>query len=123
MSAVFSDQVDKFIFWRSLAEKIRLLRAHAVIFVAESWIREIPKSRHLAIREMPIRDEVLKVVGVTSAGELKEMVWRIVRTDGKPALERTRDQQYKATSAPFFLVPAMKAMGVSNPLSVRSELL
>ena len=113
----FEDQADKYIFWRRLADKVSAIQPAGLIFIGELWIREIRNFAIDAIREMPIIDECLQVIGVESSGKIEDVTWRILRTseNSLPTLQLlTRGYTKPAQQTPNFLVPALRAMGYQS---------
>lgn len=118
ISTCFTDQADKFIFWRDVAARISNLKAHGLIWISEAWVRSNDRSGATAVRNLPVTGERLQLVGVEKSGYRSGVEWEIVRDAGetKPKLRRmpstigTRDE-----ILPYFLVPAMRALGISNP--------
>ena len=64
VSAHFEDQTDKFIFWRGVAEDIVALRAHALSWTSESWLRTTHRTSSKPIRKLPIAGEQLHNLGL-----------------------------------------------------------
>lgn len=114
----FSDQTDKYIFWRSVAQRITTLKATGLVWISESWLRSLDKSGSTAIRNMPINGERLHVVVIDKSDNRLQVGWEIVRSsdDTKPTLRRIDDMDSTEKGmSPFYLVPALRAMGVKEP--------
>lgn len=109
----FEDQADKYIFWRRLADKVSAVKPAGLIFIGELWVRKIQNFAIDAIREMPIIDECLQVIGVDSSGKIEDVTWRILRAseDSLPSLQLlTKGYDKPAQQTPNFLVPVLRAM-------------
>lgn len=118
ISTRFADQVDKFLFWRHVADEIIRLEAYGLIWIAESWLRAFDRSGATPLRNMPITGEVLKLVGIDKLGKQREVDWQILREYevAKPTLRLIPPTDNKFTNAaPYFLIPAMRALGITNP--------
>lgn len=103
-----SDQVDKFIFWRSLSEKIIYLRAESLIFVSEAWVRRDP-GLATPIAKAEILGEVLHVYENKRTGETRFKAWDIERVGETVSLTVNSDEKIDASSLPNFLVPIQTA--------------
>jgi hypothetical protein len=121
MSVHFEDQTEKYIFWRVIGEKARVLRASGVIWIGELWVREAEIMRVGPPRKGKIIGEQLVVTGVDRDGNLKRAAWEIKRAsaDEKPTLALTEDTPFD--SAGNYLVPVLRAMGIpdSSPIMPR----
>lgn len=113
LSTTFADQADKFIFWRSVADRAGYLRAFGVVWVSESWIRDAKEADTVATRNLPILGERLTVLGSDIANNRYEVTWDIRRTDGLKGprvelvpVEVSSDSEREV----FFLVPILTAM-------------
>lgn len=114
----FSDQTDKYIFWRNIAQRITTLKAAGLVWISESWLRRHDKSGATAIRNMPITGERLNVVVIDRHDNCFQVGWEIVRPsdDTKPTLRRADDMDSTEKGMmPFYLVPALRAMGIKEP--------
>lgn len=114
----FTDQADKFIFWRNVADRIRSLKAAGFVWISESWLRSNSPNGTVAVRNMPIVGERLHVLAIDSSGERQQVSWKILRPSdsGKPTLQLISDtDEIQNEYLPFFLVPALRAMGVPDP--------
>ncbi|MGZ8173504.1 MULTISPECIES: hypothetical protein [Methylobacter] len=117
----FADQADKFIFWRNAADRIASLKASGIVWISESWLRKTKTGDTIAIRNMPIFGEQLHVLAIDKSGNRKEVVWEILRDSEtkKPTLQMvpsTDQMQFDGTQ--YFLVPAMRALGLKDPVFV-----
>jgi len=118
LSANFEDQTDKYIFWRAVAERISTLNAYGMIWIAESWERQMKGYEDLPARKMPIVGERLHVVGFDKSGAIEQIAWSIKRQtpEAQPTLvaDAARDK-LDQQSMPFFFVPSMRALGLAGP--------
>jgi hypothetical protein len=118
LSMKFTDQADKFLFWRNAASRASYLRAAALVWVGESWLRELSKGADLPIREMPIIGEQLQVIGATFTGETKVVEWTITRFEGPkhPVLQPVSPDAAKHDPANiFFIKPIVDAIRAVRP--------
>jgi hypothetical protein len=118
ISTQFSDQADKFIFWRHVADQIITLQASGLVWISESWLRNLDRSGATAIKDMPIAGERLSVVAVDKSGNRRQFGWDILRNSDskKPVLRKVPvEDKSEEDMLPYFLVPALRAMGISNP--------
>lgn len=102
------DQVDKFIFWRSLSEKIVYLRAESLIFVTESWMRRDP-GLVIPIAEAEILGEMLHLYEIKRTGEACVKAWNIERLGDQLSLAADRNYKLDTSNFPNFLVPVQAA--------------
>jgi hypothetical protein len=112
VSTSFEDQADKYIFWRSAADRALTNNAHGFLWISELWIRNPKINSKKAIREMPIVDEQLRVVGIDSKNHQKVISWKILRENenAKPTLSIAESVDTKEGKA-FFMRPVLKAIG------------
>lgn len=120
LTTQFADQTDKFIFWRNVADRILSLKASGLVWISESWLRRGERNNTAAVRNIPIVGERLHVLAIASSGERKQVGWEILRVSdfAKPTLQPIQDTDEMQESLPFFLVPAMRAMGIPDPAFV-----
>jgi hypothetical protein len=114
----FEDQADKFIFWRYIADRITILKRFGLVWISESWIRNVDKTGQAAIRDMPIVGERLGVVAIDKAGNQSHVSWEILRPPepSKPTLRRVSKPDFQLDAGgQYFLVPAIRAMGLPDP--------
>lgn len=117
LSTRFSDTTDKYIFWRTVADRIDAKEAYAIVWIAESWLRKASSGGSMAIRNLPIVGERLHVIGFDKSGAIDQVAWTITRPyeDGPPTLvESPEEDSYDMDSMPFFFVPAMRALGIPD---------
>ena len=122
MQVQFADQTEKYIFWRVVGEKVRILRGHGLVWIGESWERELEMLRAGPPRKGKIIGEHLSVTGVDGDGNLRRVLWSIKRAskEARPTLEQdTRSASFDGVGN--YLVPALRAMGIpdSSPLMPR----
>lgn len=116
MSTHFADSTDKYIFWRTVAQRLDAKKAHSVVWIAESWLRE-QIGPDVAIRNLPILGEQLNVIGFDRSGAIEQVAWTITRPfkDGPPSLrEQPSESVFDPDWTPYFLVPAMRALGIPD---------
>lgn len=112
VTARFDDQADKYIFWRSAADRAKTINAHGFLWISELWIRNSKINSTKAIREMPIMDEQLQVLGIDSNNNQKIISWKILRENEhvKPTLDKPYSRETREGQA-FFMRPVLKAIG------------
>lgn len=111
ISTAFSDQADKFLFWRNAAKRAAYLKAAAFIWVGELWLRKQTDNDNLPIRKTPIIGEQLHLVGGTVDGELKTVQWNVVRSVKSKIVSleiSSKDDSQLAET--FFIQPILDAM-------------
>lgn len=101
-----ADQVDKFLFWRRLAEQVTYLRAESVIFISESWLRKNP-GLSTPIRNAEIVGETLQVYQVKRNGDVRIRGWSILRENDEVKLDL--DEEGQLDHLPNFFVPVREA--------------
>lgn len=109
----FTDQAEKFIFWRSMAEHIARSKAHGVIWICESWLRKTNKRDVNPIRKMPITGEQLQILGIDGQGGTEQVSWDIKRAqlDDPPTLVPYGDKnKFEKHGVPFYLIPIMRVI-------------
>lgn len=117
ISAAFTDQADKFIFWRNVADRAFYLRAFAMIWTSEVWLRDFKDHGGRPIRALPITGEQLHVVGIDAGENLESAVWTIDRSAGAlaPTLIRlTGEDAKRALGKMFFAKPVIAAMKLAR---------
>lgn len=107
-----SDQADKYIFWRTIADKIHYLKAKYLVWTAEAWIRRglDPRMTKLT-RNLPITGEILHVTGIDGKGNTASQTWNIRREppESHPTLE-IRDAIDDPKIKFNYLIPVRKAL-------------
>ncbi len=107
------DQATKFIFWRTISDRISYLRATSLIWISEAWIRSRPNDLQTPIRKLPIIGEILQVIGLELSGKVETIIWDIIRDKNverpKLALRDKEVDKQEKEKIPNFLIPAYKA--------------
>jgi hypothetical protein len=117
ITTAFSDQADKYLFWRNAAKRAAYLKAAAIVWVGESWVREHVDNSELPIRKMPIIGEQLHVVGATVDGDVKTVRWGITRSEKSKmvSLEAIPPEHDAELYKTFFIQPILEAMSSVRP--------
>jgi hypothetical protein len=113
MSTAFADQADKFLFWRNVADRAFYLKAYAMIWTSETWIRDLKEHNDRPIRALPIIGEQLHVVGADASGATEVVMWNISRPNGEGAPVLTPLMPTDMHGKPgrmFFIEPVIAAM-------------
>lgn len=124
MSGAWADQVEKFIFWRNIADRFVAAKAKYVASIGESWIRDLrqyqfnPKPVH----KLPIIGERLFVNVFDSTGAFRSKNWEIVRPgeNAKPTLKHLPDDEFN-DKMPFCYAPILRAIGLPYPAHFYDE--
>jgi hypothetical protein len=84
-----------------------------LIWISEVWIRGDAKNVGMPIRNLPIKGEMLQVIGINADGLVKLVQWDIVRErpDAKPSLviRENSSASVNDTMIPNFLIPVRRA--------------
>lgn len=114
LSTSFDDQADKYIFWRFAADRAKLINAYGFVWISELWVRstQLNKFHNISIRNMPIIDERLQIVGIDADNNMKKISWKIIRESeqSQAILERSSVDNPNEGQA-FFMRPVLKAIG------------
>lgn len=113
MSTAFADQADKFLFWRNVADRAFYLKAYAMIWTSETWLRDLREHNDRPIRALPIIGEQLHVVGADASGATEVVTWNISRPNGDVAPVLTQLMAGDVQGQPgrmFFIEPVIAAM-------------
>jgi hypothetical protein len=113
MSAAFADQADKFLFWRNVADRAFYLKAHALVWISESWLRDLKDHHERPIRELPIIGEQLHVVGADASGATEVVAWKINRpnqSDAPVLIRLTPEDVQSKPDRMAFIEPVIAAM-------------
>lgn len=107
------DQTDKYFFWRMIGERVRIQKPHCLVHTSEAWIRDLSKGYPgLAMRQLPIKGECLQTCLIDSDGNRSVTTWDIDRQkEDQPSLGPPLEA-YDSDKQLFFLVPAMRSMGI-----------
>ncbi len=120
MSVCFGRRVEKFIFWRQIAERVSILPVHCFFFISEVSLKEMPlsKEKYFSVTSLPTRGEALQVFGITDLEQFKSIAFMITRSRlGQKSLsEPIQLFTQNENDLPTFLIPVKKAM------SKRSEI-
>jgi hypothetical protein len=116
-TVAFVDRVDKFIFWRNLADRMVATGAKSVVSIGEAWIRDRKQHGSQSIKELPIVGERLYVNVLDHAGWYRSAGWEIVRTgeESRPTLRRLAFEGESDAKIPFYFAPILRAWGVPYP--------
>jgi hypothetical protein len=113
ISTAFGDQADKFLFWRHVADRAFYLKAHALVWTSETWLRDLKEHHDRPIRDLPIVGEQLHVVGADASGATEVVTWNITRPNGPDAPVLTALMSEDVQRKPgrmFFIKPVVAAM-------------
>jgi hypothetical protein len=112
ISTVFYDKAEKFLFWRNVAKRAAYLRAYAMIFTSEVWIRDLKEEINPSIRQFPIIGEKLHVIGADINDGYDMISWNIIRDDkSAPTLELDdQKENYGGIENIHFIKPIIAAM-------------
>lgn len=109
-SVMLDDRATKYLYWRSVADKIAYLGASSIIWVCEYWLRRGDMVQNPAWKELPITGEGLQIIGLHKSGEIIETHWNIARDNtGKAYLLPSESKQTDITQTPNFLMPVINA--------------
>lgn len=117
MSAAFTDQAEKYLFWRNVADRAFYLKAFAFVWTSESWLRDLSDYKEHAIQELPIVGEQLHVVGADAANAVELIAWNINRLGGEshPALVPVKPEDLaRKPGHMYFIRPVVAAMKMAN---------
>ncbi|WCM94084.1 hypothetical protein M5C99_04950 [Acidovorax sp. NCPPB 2350] len=116
MSTKFADQAEKFVFWRNVADRAYYLKAYAMVWTCESWMRDMTSAGRLPMHELPLTGEQLLVVGADAADGMEAVSWSIQRPEGSqgPVLERHSDDVNAQHVRHFFVEPVVAAMKMAH---------
>ena len=115
-SVHFNDRVEKYIFWRNVADRIKVSQASGIAWIGESWIRNGAQMRTSSISELPITGERLHVSVLGNGGEFIETQWEIIRaSDGSPPGLRKLESTDLFKQIPYYLAPSLHVLGIPYP--------
>jgi len=117
LTGAFGDQVDKYIFWRNLADRVVITKATAVASIGEMWIRDIKDFYSVPMHKLPIVGERLFVNILDSTGTFRSANWEIIRAHegAKPTLQRIPPSDALGDKVPFVYAPIIRAFGLQYP--------
>lgn len=111
------DQTAKYIFWRTVSDRIHYLKAKYLIWVSEAWIRKgVDKQMRTPIRNLPIIGEFLQVVGIGGKDQCLKVTWDIKREnqDSTPTLVLRPSPEGDYKEEVNYLIPARRALNKVN---------
>ncbi|MGB6101072.1 MAG: hypothetical protein WBG44_09365 [Comamonas sp.] len=117
LSTAFSDQSEKYLFWRNAADRAFYLKAYAMVWTSELWIRDLKDGNNRPISELPIIGEQLHVVAVDASGATEVVAWSITRTteNEKPSLiQLGPEEAFRKPEHIFFVKPVVAAMKLAH---------
>lgn len=117
MSTAFADQADKFLFWRNVADRAFYLKAYAMTWTSEVWLRDLKEHKDRPIRALPIIGEQLHVVGADASGATEIVTWNISRQneEGAPVLiPLMPGDVQRQPGRMFFIEPVVAAMRMAD---------
>jgi len=116
MSTAFTDQAEKYLFWRDVADRAFYLKAFAMVWTSESWVRDISEGTDRPLRELPIIGEQLHVVGADASDGSAFISWDIQRPSGggAPILTRLSPDDPRQAGHFNFNKPVIAAMKMAH---------
>lgn len=113
----FVDQVEKYIFWRDVADRVTATKAKMVASIGEAWIRDLKHYYTQRLTDLPIIGERLFVNVLDSTGWFRTASWDILRPDkgAKPTLKRVPEDDEFKEKTPFYFAPVLRAFGITYP--------
>jgi len=117
MSTAFTDQAEKYLFWRNVADRAFYLKAFALVWTSESWLRDLKEHQDRPMHELPIVGEQLHVVGADASGASEVIAWNITRPSGvsHPVLVPLKPEDvYRQPGHIFFIKPVVAAMKMAH---------
>jgi hypothetical protein len=116
-SVHFADRVDKYIFWKMLADQVAIdISFKGIVFIAEAWRKTLGDYPITAISDLPVVGEVLSLIGANSKGEYSSITLQVTRSGEKPLVDialRAPDD----FAVPNFLIPIRRAWGINSDVS------
>lgn len=117
MSTAFADQAEKYLFWRNAADRAFYLKAFALVWTSEAWIRGFKEHEDRPIREIPIIGERLHVVGADASDGYEGVAWNITKPSGLSHPMLTPLEPGEADTKQghvFFIKPVVAAMKMAH---------
>jgi len=116
ITTFFDDQADKYIFWRTIADRVQYLKPNFILWISEGWLRSAKNLYSIPIRELPITGEFLEVIALDVNGKLKRETRMIHRdkTTEKPSLDTKLADFQTEDEIPNFFLPAYKALQLAH---------
>lgn len=124
MSTALVDQSEKFIFWRNVADRAFYLKAYALVWTSESWLRDLKNHQDRPIAQLPIVGEQLNVVGADATGGTEVVTWTIntPRSSSSPVLVALGSKDIdRQPGTMFFIKPVVSAMKLAHADSAGSQ--
>lgn len=116
---LLADQTDKYFFWRSLGDQIRIQGVKAFVSVAEVWLRDIRDFGETPIRELPIIGECLQLTICSREAEFHQCSWSIERDKKQQPILGAPQVTEDDENAGFIHVPLMRGLGLEPKCMVR----
>lgn len=114
MSVEFSDRVEKYLFARRIADRVFSLKAFAVVWISESWIRKYDDTG--IVSNMPVIGESIVIYGMARDREIQSIKFKIDRdSDGNIVGLENYSYDFIKGSQHFF-VPIRRALGLKDEL-------
>jgi hypothetical protein len=121
----FEERRDKYLFWRSIASRVLILKPKVLIWVCEGWTRKKQFDKSFShedmlrsmgnIDDIPITGEFLGMSVVTDDGRIRERHWVIARdksTEKASLVAPTEDSLIASEDVPNYLAPVLRALEV-----------
>lgn len=103
------DQVEKFIFWRMMADKVYLLKAKSLIFVCEAWERQRVTNDYTPISKFPIIGEKLMITGINSK-DFYSVSWDIYTDKKENKKSLINKTKFNTSDGNNYIIPVVRAM-------------
>ena len=121
----FEERSDKYIFWRAMGERVMFIKPRVIVWVAEAWMREMPRSPSQRIDSMAITGEVLHLWSLTIDKEVRGVTWEILREsdEAKPTLGKREIWKVSGPDPlPNFFAPIIRAFEkLSSPEKTKGK--
>jgi hypothetical protein len=111
------DQAAKYIFWRTVSDRIHYLKAKYLVWVSEGWIRKgMDRQMRTPIRNLPIVGEFLQIVGIDGENITLKVTWDIKRENqnSAPTLALRPPPEGDYEEEMNYLIPARRALNKVN---------
>lgn len=111
VSTAFESQASKYLFWRLTADRVLYLKPWAVIWICESWLRDVKGYPYTPVRNLPIICEFLSVVALDHDGNSITIRWNIHRDDpgSPPTLKHERVLRGAEADTDYYFIPIREA--------------
>ena len=100
-----------------MADRAFYLKAFALVWTSESWLRDLKEHQDRPMHELPIVGEQLHVVGADASGASEVIAWNITRPSGvsHPVLVPLKPEDvYRQPGHIFFIKPVVAAMKMAH---------